>query len=115
MKIVSREQLIDRIQHERGLTVIEVLQPESYRQLHLPGAINVPMDENFDLHIRLAVPDKHHPVVLYCRDRTCKASPAVARHMEELGYESVLEYEGGKADWKQAGLPVESDETVRDD
>lgn len=46
--------------------LVEVLEPESYRQLHLPGAVNIPLGE-LDRRARLEVrPDV--PVVAYCHD-----------------------------------------------
>jgi hypothetical protein len=44
---------------------------------------------------------------VYCYDTDCDASPKAARRMEDLGYQTVYDYEAGKVDWKEAGLPVE--------
>ncbi len=41
-------------------------------------------------------------------DEDCDASPKAAERMEQLGYERVYDYEGGKVDWQEAGLPTES-------
>jgi rhodanese-related sulfurtransferase len=46
-------------------------------------------------------------VIVYCHDEDCDASPKAARRMDALGYQRVYDYEAGKVDWKQAGLPVE--------
>lgn len=45
--------------------------------------------------------------MVYCYDADCTASPKAAERIEALGYRSVYDYEAGKMDWKQAGLPVE--------
>jgi rhodanese-related sulfurtransferase len=90
-----------------GLALVEVLDSKFYRKFHLPGAINVPLDEDFDERIQQSVPDKNRTVVVYCLDAECEASPKAARRMDELGYQQVFDYEAGKVDWQEAGLPVE--------
>jgi hypothetical protein len=44
--------------------VVEVLDEKYYRKFHLPGAINVPLDADFDKHIQNQVPEKSLPVVV---------------------------------------------------
>lgn len=106
MQVISREELIQRLGSGEELALVEVLQPERYREFHLPGAVNVPVDDRFDEQIQQAVPDKTSPVVLYCLDTECQAAPKAARRMEDLGYRKVYDYTAGKLDWKEAGLPV---------
>ncbi len=46
--------------------LVEVLEPDSYREMHLPGAVNVPLrdlDRRAPLELRREV-----PVVVYCHD-----------------------------------------------
>ena len=106
MKTITREQLNERLAND-GIPVVEVLAPEYYHKFHLPGAINVPLGDDFDEQIQKAVPDTEQPVVVYCQNAECQASPKAAQRMEELGYRQVLDYEGGKVDWQNAGLPTE--------
>jgi rhodanese-related sulfurtransferase len=106
MRSIDRDQvrtMIDRA----DARLVEVLGPEKYDEFHLPGAINVPIGEDFEDRIQKAVPDKSEPVIVYCHDEDCDASPKAARRMDALGYQRVYDYEAGKVDWKQAGLPVE--------
>jgi rhodanese-related sulfurtransferase len=107
METISRDETRELIGLNDGITVVEVLDEENYQEFHLPGAINVPLGENFAENIQRAVPDKHRTVLLYCLDAECQASPKAAARMAELGYTNVLAYEAGKVDWKEAGLPVE--------
>lgn len=80
---------------------------ELFAKFHLPGAINVPLGDDFEERIQKAVPHRDREVVVYCYDDDCDASPKAAKKMEKLGYTKVLDYEGGKMDWKSAGLPVQ--------
>jgi rhodanese-related sulfurtransferase len=77
-------------------TIIEVLDQSSYEEFHLPTAINVPLENDFDDQIVKAVPDRDHPVVLYCMDEDCPASQKAEKRMEALGYSHVYHYKGGK-------------------
>ena len=109
MNTISREELKQQCDSCCSKpTIVEVLSAENYQKSHLPGAINVPLDEDFDQHIQEQVPQKTDPVVVYCGSTQCRASEEAARHMEKLGYEHIYDYEGGKADWTAGGLPVES-------
>lgn len=107
MQEISREELKTMLD-QNGLALVEVLSPEAYEKFHLPGAVNVPLGDGFDQRIQNAVPHKNQPVVVYCLDAECQASPQAARRLEELGYGQVSDYEAGKEDWKAAGLPIES-------
>lgn len=49
-----------------GAQLVEVLPPAEYAELHLPGAINLPLKElNADSARRL---DPARPVIVYCWD-----------------------------------------------
>jgi rhodanese-related sulfurtransferase len=113
METVSREQARKLIAERPDLAVIEVLGEESYNKFHIPGAKNVPLDQSFRAQIREVVPNLDTPVLLYCMDAECDASPKAAQLMDRLGYQEVYDYEAGKMDWKEAGLHMESSLTRR--
>lgn len=108
MNTITREELKSMLERNEDVALVEVLSPPAFEAFHLPSAINVPLGDSFDERIQRAVPDKRRPVVVYCQNEQCTASPRAARRMEELGYEHVLEYAAGKDDWKSAGLHVDS-------
>jgi rhodanese-related sulfurtransferase len=51
---------------DQGAQLVEVLPAEDYRELHLPGAINIPLKE-LDAQTAGRL-DKANPVVVYCWD-----------------------------------------------
>jgi rhodanese-related sulfurtransferase len=106
MQTISREELNERLANDE-IAVVDVLDEKYYRKFHLPGASNVPLGDEFESQIQQAVPDKEAPVAVYCMDEECEASPKAAKWMEQLGYQQVYDYQGGKVDWKEAGLPTE--------
>ena len=58
---------------DRGAQLVEVLPQEEYDELHLPGAINVPLKE-LDPQAAGRL-DRERPVVVYCWDALCDMSP----------------------------------------
>lgn len=109
MQTVNRKDARFLINHrdEENLAVVEVLGSDKFAEYHLPGALNVPLGDDFEQRISEAVPNKQQPVLLYCYDSDCQAAEKAAERMEAVGYQKVYDYEAGKVDWKAAGLPVE--------
>lgn len=110
METVSRQEAKNLINQRKDLTVVETLENEYFRKFHLPGAWNVPFDNGFDEQIQSVAPDKVAPILVYCLDAGCESSAKAARRLVELGYAEVYDYEAGKVDWTEAGLPVEETE-----
>ena len=63
--LVSRDELKAKIDRGDDFTLVEALAEPSYREWHLPGAINVPWDKVRDLAPKL-LPDKNADIVVYC-------------------------------------------------
>ncbi len=104
MQTITKEELKKKMDN-REVTVIEVLSKESYNKGHIRGAINIPL-EKIGKEARERF-DKDEPLVVYCSNYDCTASPSAAKKLETLGFTNVYDYEGGKEEWKQAGLPIE--------
>jgi len=104
---ISRSELKEKIDRDDDFELIEVLPSEDFEEYHIPGAINIPGNE-----LRDAVPNRishrEREIVVYCADSSCEASPRAARLLLDMGYTNVRDYEGGKEDWRDGGLPVES-------
>jgi rhodanese-related sulfurtransferase len=105
---IAREALKARMEAGDGFVLVDVLSAESYRREHLPGAINLPLFEINEASVADLPRDKD--VIVYCASFACQASPMAARKLEELGFTRVTDFEGGLADWKEAGYPLESNE-----
>lgn len=86
------------------VTVLDVRPREEFAAGHVPGAINVPLDE---LEQHLQELPRGQEVVAYCRGPYCVlAFEAVARLRAE-GFQA-RRLEEGYPEWKHAGLPVET-------
>lgn len=107
VRVIGHEEVGHLLESGTAL-VVDVLDRPYYRKFHLPGAVNIPINgDGFDAEIRRQAPDLTRTVVVYCLDLACDASRRAAARLEALGYASVCDYEGGKMDWKDAGLPTE--------
>lgn len=107
MQTIDRESLRLKMGSADDLMIVEVLPKKSFDKFHIPGAINVPVgSDDFAERIQ-AVANKDDEIVVYCQNTDCDASPRAAEKMEKLGFTRVFDYEAGKEDWRDAGLPVE--------
>ncbi len=102
LKVVDNNGVQDLV--ARGARLVEVLPSEEYEELHIPGAINLPLKE-LDAE-RAASLDRGTPVVVYCWDALCDMSPRAAAWLARLGFDAY-DYALGKVDWMAHGLPVE--------
>ena len=62
---ISTKDLKSKLDKKEGITVIETLAPERYREAHLPGALNIPPEQIRELAPRL-LPNKNAEIVTYC-------------------------------------------------
>lgn len=108
MDTISREDLKAKLDRGDPFLLVETLPPESYEESHLPGAVNLPPDR-IRHDVEELLPDKSRTIIVYCGSPSCDASEKAGRALEEMGYESVLDYAGGKSDWIDAGLPTEGE------
>ena len=103
---ISRSE-VQQMYADRCVHLVDVSPAKAYRACHLPAAINIPIESEFDEQVQRRLPHKHLHVVVYSLDAECRASPIAALRMRALGYAHVYRYEAGKADWISAGLPFE--------
>jgi rhodanese-related sulfurtransferase len=104
--LISLETLQSLLLANQSVRLLEILPRESFDAGHLPGAENLPLG-GLDQTVRALVPDRDQLIVLYCSGPTCNNSHLAARRLTELGYRNVRVFAGGKATWRDAGLPLE--------
>jgi rhodanese-related sulfurtransferase len=106
VRTISRDEIKAKLDRKDAFVILEALPEKYYRHSHLPGALNFPHDQVEALAPRL-VPDKAADIVVYCANADCKNSNIAAHALSALGYANVRAYEAGKADWIEAGYPIE--------
>ena len=103
MEPVSRNELLQRTR-DNLVTVLDVRPPDEFAVGHVPGAVNIPLDE---LEARLAELDPDHEIVAYCRGPWCVLSFEAVAALRVRGFK-IRRLEDGLPEWRAAGLPVEA-------
>ncbi|RKZ69801.1 MAG: ArsR family transcriptional regulator [Gammaproteobacteria bacterium] len=103
---IPRTELLERVR-DGLVTVLDVRPAEEYASGHVPGAVNIPLQELEQRLDELGNQDgENREIVAYCRGPHCVlAFDAVAR-LREKGM-NARRMEEGYPEWKTAGLPVE--------
>jgi rhodanese-related sulfurtransferase len=61
----STKDLKAKLDRKEGITVVETLAPERYREAHIPGALNIPPERIKELAPQL-LPNKDAEIITYC-------------------------------------------------
>src|SRR5574342_1433630 len=98
-----------RLTSGEPVTVIDVRDPDEFRDGHIEAASNI--SRGFlEFRIGAAVTDPAAPIVLYCQ--TGLRSMLAAKALHDMGYEHVVNLQGGLQKWAQSGLPVVKDKPL---
>src|SRR5882762_6600769 len=99
-------ELKKRLDAGEPVVVIDVRDPDEYRDGSIEGANNI--SRGFlEFRVGTAAPEPTTPIVLYCQ--TGLRSMLAAKALHELGYQNVVNLQGGYQKWAQSGLPVVKD------
>lgn len=105
IKFISLDELLEIIVNEEHFKLVEVLGEENFKQGHLPGAINIPVDKLENLASKYL--SKNDKIVVYCASYACHASTNAAEILLEMGYKKTLDFKGSKKLWVESGLELE--------
>ena len=100
---ITREELSDRLR-DGMVTVLDVRPSDEFALGHVPGALNVPLDE-FDARLSTLDPDKE--IVAYCRGAYCVMSFEAVSRLRVRGFRA-RRLEEGMPEWAAAGNAVAS-------
>lgn len=99
---VPRDELLNRIRD--GLVIVLDVRPQAeYISGHVPGAVNVPLDE---LEAYLKNLNSTQEVVAYCRGPHCILAYEAVAKLRNHGL-NARRMEEGFPEWKVTGFPVE--------
>ncbi len=102
LEAIPATELVNRVQ--QGLiTVLDVRPKAEYDAGHLPGAVNIPLQE---LKNKLKEFDQTKEVVAYCRGPHCVLAYDAVEQLREKGVRA-RRLDGGFPEWKLLGLPTE--------
>ena len=84
----------------KSFQLVDVRSSSEYASGHIPGAVNIPMDQ-----IESRIPDLEHDVSIVLICQSGKRARMVAGLLEPCGKDLQV-LEGGTAAWAKAGLPI---------
>ena len=87
---------------QEGVAILDVRTPEEFAEGFIEGARNIDFYRD-DFEIEINSLDKESSYALYCRSG--KRSGQAAQMMQEAGFLSVSNLDGGMIDWANAGMP----------
>lgn len=100
-------QLKSRLVVQPAPILVDALGERYFAADHIPGSINLPHTLGDDV-LRAQLPDRDAQIVTYCANPACQNSHVLAHRLSVLGYRNVSVFPGGKKEWAEAGLPLES-------
>jgi len=107
---MTRDEVLELLDGDGGALLIDVLTHGAFDAGHIPGSLNVPLDDPlFVAEIDgLTDGDRSLTIILYCAGFACPASTKAMEQLGRAGFTDVRDYKGGMEDWQGAGLPVQS-------
>ena len=106
---VSAEEVRTHLAEGAPLAVIDVRDPDEYREGAIEGAVNI--SRGFlEFKVPDAFPDPDTSIVLYCLSGLRSLLAAKALH--DLGYQHVASMAGGIRRWKELKLPLVKDQPL---
>lgn len=88
----------------KDVQLLDVRTPDEYNEGHLKGALNIDW-RGTDFADQVAKLDKNKPVMVYCLGGG--RSSAAAEKMQEMGFTTIYNMEGGFMKWTNANKPVD--------
>lgn len=99
---VKATELLTRLR-AGSVVLIDVRPEDEYGLGHLPGALNIPLQQ---LEQRLSELPRDHEIVAYCRGPYCVLSFEAVAALRTHGF-NVRRLEEGFPEWKAAGWPIQ--------
>jgi len=95
-------QLRERLKAQPAPFLLDVREPWEYQQGHVPAAQLIPLGE---LEQRVSEVPRDRAVLAICHSG--QRSLAAAGYLQQLGYASVTNVDGGTAAWIERGYPID--------
>lgn len=100
---ISVDAFEKKLQSEKNAQLIDVRTPEEFADGYLQGATNIDW-RSADFATRVGKLDKNRPVFVYCLGGG--RSAAAAEKLQELGFNTVYNMDGGYLKWTAGKKPV---------
>ena len=107
METLSVTDLKSKIDSATPLMLVDLQDPANFEHRHIPGAVNIPMDDKCAEVCAEVLKDKDATIVVYGEfDELGKGSQATDI-LAAAGYTNLIRLTGGLMGWMEAGYQVE--------
>lgn len=107
IRFISIEELLEMQVNDQDFKLVDVLSEKSFNEGHIPGAINILVDNLAEDILLEEQITKDDTIVVYCASYACPKSTKAAKRLLEMGYEKTFDFKAGKREWRRAGLQLE--------
>ncbi len=109
IKSIEPKAFSEQIATTPNAQIIDVRTPQEFAGGHLDNAINIDwLGDSFEINAQKL--DKTKPVFVYCK--TSNRSPKAAAKLEELGFKTIYNLQGGLLKWDADGFSKPTDKIV---
>jgi len=101
MQTLTRSQLKQWIDDKKDMILIDVLPEDSFRNQHIPGAVNIPLKDtpDFAKAVEQQGASRDSCVVVYCKNLQCDMSRQAVQKLTDAGFANVYAFEEGVEGW----------------
>jgi len=89
----------------RGELLLDVREADDYKEFHIPNSTNIPFGR---LEFRLAELESYKAKPIMVIDHTGLRAPRAWEQLQKVGFSQVAVVTGGIAEWRKAGLPIQT-------
>jgi rhodanese-related sulfurtransferase len=107
MDMISAKDLKVKLDGNETLMLVDLQDAANFEHRHIPGAVNIPMDDKCAETCATVLKDKDATIVVYGEfDELGKGSQATDV-LSVAGYTKLIRLTGGLMGWMEAGYAVE--------
>jgi len=109
-RLIASTELKDRLQNQDVL-LVDVSNEDKFEEGHVPNAVNIPLDSLRDVAAEQKTQFlRKDYIIVYGENGEDSISDEAAEILEDLGFERVGNFFGGRAAWFNAGYNLEGDQ-----
>lgn len=102
--IITPTQLISQIETSTSPQILDVRTAAEYASGHVPGALNIPIQELSERIDELSQYDRHAPIIVYC-EQGIRAHRGIGI-LQEAGFTHVQQLAGDMKAWRERKYPM---------
>jgi rhodanese-related sulfurtransferase len=101
MNHISCEELKRKLDQGDDIILVNALDEERFKAMHIPHSINICKDEDIQLML-----SRDDVIIIYCTDEACNRSILLYQKLEANGYENIFRFAGGLRAWEASGYEL---------